>query len=133
MWQDGSSPLHYAAAFGQTHVLETLIKAGIAVDSRDDACNTPLHLAAGLLLHRELLCLLLQCLVFFGGKGVLQCSYELVSSNDMKWTVTFCTHAQDIHHICSLCYNMQESSSQRHCCSRHATQLLLELQQLQQS
>lgn len=45
--QDGSTPLHYAAAFGQTHVLETLVQAGVAVDSRDDACNTPLHLAAG--------------------------------------------------------------------------------------
>ena len=45
--QDGSTPLHYAAAFGQTHVLETLVKAGIAVDNRDDARNTPLHLAAG--------------------------------------------------------------------------------------
>ena len=48
--QDGSTPLHYAAAFGQTHVLETLVKAGIAVDNRDDARNTPLHLAAGALL-----------------------------------------------------------------------------------
>ena len=45
--QDGSTPLHYAAAFGQTHVLETLVEAGIAVDNRDDARNTPLHLAAG--------------------------------------------------------------------------------------
>lgn len=45
--QDGSTPLHYAAAFGQTHVLETLVKAGIAVDNRDDARNTPLHLASG--------------------------------------------------------------------------------------
>jgi len=45
--QDGSTPLHYAAAFGQTHVLETLVKAGIAIDNRDDARNTPLHLAAG--------------------------------------------------------------------------------------
>jgi len=45
--QDGSTPLHYAAAFGQTHVLETLVKAGIAIDNRDDAQNTPLHLAAG--------------------------------------------------------------------------------------
>ncbi|KAA6429353.1 MAG: hypothetical protein FRX49_00747 [Trebouxia sp. A1-2] len=44
---DGSTPLHYAAAFGQTHVLETLVKAGIAIDNRDDARNTPLHLAAG--------------------------------------------------------------------------------------
>ena len=45
--QDGSTPLHYAAAFGQTHVLETLVTAGIAIDNRDDARNTPLHLAAG--------------------------------------------------------------------------------------
>ena len=49
--QDGSTPLHYAAAFGQTHVLETLVKAGIAVDNRDDARNTPLHLAAGQIPH----------------------------------------------------------------------------------
>ncbi len=45
--QDGSTPLHYAAAFGQAHVAEALVKAGCAVDSRDNAMNTPLHLAAG--------------------------------------------------------------------------------------
>lgn len=28
-------------------MLETLVKAGIAIDNRDDARNTPLHLAAG--------------------------------------------------------------------------------------
>lgn len=45
--QDGSSPLHYAAAFGQVHVIRPLVAAGCPVDCRDDASNTPLHLAAG--------------------------------------------------------------------------------------
>lgn len=45
--RDGSTALHYAAAFGQTHVLEPLVRAGCPVDSRDNALNTPLHLAAG--------------------------------------------------------------------------------------
>ena len=45
--QDGSTALHYASAFGQTHVLEALTAAGCAVDARDSAHNTPLHLAAG--------------------------------------------------------------------------------------
>ncbi len=45
--RDGSTALHYAAAFGQTHVLPVLVAAGCAVDSRDSALNTPLHLAAG--------------------------------------------------------------------------------------
>ena len=53
--QDGSYPLHYAAAFGQSHVIETLVKAGCPVDSKDDAQNTPLHLAAGLSTHPALL------------------------------------------------------------------------------
>ena len=45
--QDGSTPLHYAAAFGQSSVIETLVNAGCPVDATDDAQNTPLHLAAG--------------------------------------------------------------------------------------
>jgi cytohesin len=45
--KDGSTPLHYAAAFGQTHVLEALVEAGCPVDARDNALNTPMHLAAG--------------------------------------------------------------------------------------
>jgi hypothetical protein len=45
--KDGSTPLHYAAAFGQTHVLAPLVAAGCAVDVRDNALNTPMHLAAG--------------------------------------------------------------------------------------
>ena len=45
--QDGSTPLHYAAAFGQAHIVGALIEAGCSVDSTDDAKNTPLHLAAG--------------------------------------------------------------------------------------
>ena len=62
--KDGSTPLHYAAAFGQAHVLESLVRvpvlcsvlslkhwlcfqAGCSVHSRDNAKNTPLHLAAG--------------------------------------------------------------------------------------
>ena len=45
--QDGSYPLHYAAAFGQSHVVEALVEAGCPVDCKDDAQNTPLHLAAG--------------------------------------------------------------------------------------
>lgn len=45
--KDGSTPLHYAAAFGQTHVLEPLVAAGCPVDARDNALNTPMHLAAG--------------------------------------------------------------------------------------
>ncbi|GMH39508.1 hypothetical protein BSKO_07406 [Bryopsis sp. KO-2023] len=67
--KDGSTPLHYAAAFGQAHVLEALVKewkakgrgrsgsggnscqahskAGCDVHTRDNAQNTPLHLAAG--------------------------------------------------------------------------------------
>jgi len=45
--KDGSTALHYAAAFGQTHVLAPLVTAGCPVDSRDNALNTPLHLAAG--------------------------------------------------------------------------------------
>ncbi len=47
MVQDGSTPLHYAAAFGQSCVIETLVDAGCPVDATDDAQNTPLHLAAG--------------------------------------------------------------------------------------
>ena len=46
--QDGSTPLHYAAAFGQSHIIKALVEAGCPVDSRDDAQNTPLHLAAGM-------------------------------------------------------------------------------------
>lgn len=45
--QDGSTPLHYAAAFGQTGVIRTLMASGCPVDATDDAKNTPLHLAAG--------------------------------------------------------------------------------------
>lgn len=45
--QDGSTPLHYAAAFGQTGVIRTLIESGCPVHATDDAKNTPLHLAAG--------------------------------------------------------------------------------------
>ncbi len=45
--QDGSTPLHYAAAFGHAGAVETLVQAGCDVDVRDHACNTPLHLAAG--------------------------------------------------------------------------------------
>jgi hypothetical protein len=45
--KDGSTSLHYGAAFGQTHVLAPLVAAGCPVDSRDNALNTPLHLAAG--------------------------------------------------------------------------------------
>ena len=45
--KDGSTALHYGAAFGQTHVLAPLVAAGCPVDSRDNALNTPLHLAAG--------------------------------------------------------------------------------------
>ena len=45
--KDGSTALHYAAAFGQTHVLAPLVAAGCPVDSRDNALNTPMHLAAG--------------------------------------------------------------------------------------
>lgn len=45
--QDGSTPLHYAAAFGQTGVIRTLMESGCPVDATDDAENTPLHLAAG--------------------------------------------------------------------------------------
>lgn len=51
--QDGSTPLHYAAAFGQSSVIETLVNAGCPVDATDDAQNTPLHLAAGTLLLWE--------------------------------------------------------------------------------
>lgn len=47
MRQDGSSPLHYAAAFGQAAVVEPLVRAGCSVSCTDDARNTPLHLAAG--------------------------------------------------------------------------------------
>jgi ankyrin repeat protein len=47
VWQDGSTPLHYAAAFGRAHVVQALVKAGCSVDARDNASNTPLHLAAG--------------------------------------------------------------------------------------
>ena len=45
--QDGSTPLHYAAAFGQTGVIRTLMQSGCPVDATDDAKNTPLHLATG--------------------------------------------------------------------------------------
>lgn len=45
--KDGSTPLHYAAAFGHTHVVEAICSAGCSVDVRDNALNTPLHLAAG--------------------------------------------------------------------------------------
>ena len=45
--QDGSTPLHYAAAFGQSSVVETLVNGGCSIDATDDAQNTPLHLAAG--------------------------------------------------------------------------------------
>ena len=45
--QDGSTPLHYAAAFGQAGVMPALVAAGCGVDATDDARNTPLHLAAG--------------------------------------------------------------------------------------
>lgn len=45
--QDGSTALHYAAAFGQVSVLRPLVKAGLAVDTTDRAGNTALHLAAG--------------------------------------------------------------------------------------
>lgn len=45
--QDGSTPLHYAAAFGQSAVVDALVRAGCPVDVRDNASNTPLHLAAG--------------------------------------------------------------------------------------
>lgn len=51
--QDGSTPLHYAAAFGQSAVVEALVRAGCPVDVRDNASNTPLHLAAGMMLQLQ--------------------------------------------------------------------------------
>lgn len=51
--KDGSTALHYGAAFGQTHVLAPLVAAGCPVDSRDNALNTPLHLAAGARQHKQ--------------------------------------------------------------------------------
>ena len=81
--QDGSTPLHYAAAFGQTHVLETLVKAGIAVDNRDDARNTPLHLAAGQLSH---------------DKGTLQSAFLAVCSCSCLLHTACCWCQQ--HGIC---------------------------------
>lgn len=45
--QDGSTPLHYAAAFGQSHMVEILTDLGCDVNIKDNAQNTPLHIAAG--------------------------------------------------------------------------------------
>jgi ankyrin repeat protein len=45
--QDGSTALHYAAAFGQAHMIQVLVRLGCDVNVRDEAENTPLHLAAG--------------------------------------------------------------------------------------
>lgn len=53
--QDGSTALHYASAFGQAHVLEALVSAGCAVDARDNAHNTSLHLAAGAISYGTIL------------------------------------------------------------------------------
>ncbi len=41
----GTTPLHYAAAHGQTGIVEFLVKKGAVVDARDFAGNTPLHKA----------------------------------------------------------------------------------------
>ena len=45
--QDGTGPLHWAAAAGQAAVMQVLVQAGCPLDGRDHALNTPLHLAAG--------------------------------------------------------------------------------------
>jgi ankyrin repeat protein len=45
--QEGSTALHFAVASGQTELLEGLLAAGCPVGARDNADNTPLHIAAG--------------------------------------------------------------------------------------
>jgi len=47
-YDDGSSPLHLAAARDATGIVELLIEAGAPVNQRDAfSGNTPLHIAAG--------------------------------------------------------------------------------------
>lgn len=43
---DGRSPLHYAALYGRTEMVETLLKCGAKIDRRDGHGHSPLHLAA---------------------------------------------------------------------------------------
>ncbi|GFT59936.1 hypothetical protein NPIL_499291 [Nephila pilipes] len=43
---EGNTPLHIAAVFGHTKVIETLIKLGADVDFKNKEGNTPLHIAA---------------------------------------------------------------------------------------
>ncbi len=45
--QEGSTALHFAVASRQNELLEGLLSAGCPVDARDNAENTPLHVAAG--------------------------------------------------------------------------------------
>ena len=45
---DGQTPLHFAARFGNVEVLELLIRRGADVHSRDRWGNTPLHFAPSL-------------------------------------------------------------------------------------
>lgn len=59
MVQDGTGPLHWAAAAGQYSVLQVLVDAGCPLEGRDIAHNTPLHLAAGQ--HTAPSCQLLLC------------------------------------------------------------------------
>ena len=47
--QEGSTALHFAVASRQNELLEGLLSAGCPVDARDNAENTPLHVAAGML------------------------------------------------------------------------------------
>jgi len=41
----GSSPLHYAAQYGQTDIAAFLIRAGVTIDGRNKVERTPLHVA----------------------------------------------------------------------------------------
>ena len=46
--EDGFSPLHLAARYGNTEMVETLLKCGAKIDRRNNNGHTPLHLAATL-------------------------------------------------------------------------------------
>ena len=43
---NGQSPLHVAAAYGRTNIVEFLIEMGENVNIKDKTAKTPLHIAA---------------------------------------------------------------------------------------
>ena len=45
-FEEGWTPLHYAAREGQAQVVEVLIARGAEIDARDNQGMTPLHWAA---------------------------------------------------------------------------------------